>query len=134
MRSDFNHTTIENEMADPNDIDVYTEAELLRRAHGPGVRPQVLNSANITVQHARFRNVDQYRVEDLVKTVIYLHDGIDAVSRVFDHQLAGTEYFSNVTGSLERGHRFKGWYASIGNEGASVGTSSYSNFSSLLGF
>ena len=66
-------------------IDDQAEADLEGKLkNNNAIRPQILNMNGFTAQHAAEAILCEYKLMDLVKTLLFLEAGVDGVSRLLD--------------------------------------------------
>lgn len=60
-------------------VDLSVEQEFLRRSQQNGNPPQVLDLAELRTRYAEDEDATNYRLEDLLKTLLYQRNGADFV-------------------------------------------------------
>lgn len=64
-------------------VDIDVENQLRERLEGLDERPKVLSLSTLTEQDAFEAGPSEYRLMDLVKTLLYLESGPDGLQKIF---------------------------------------------------
>lgn len=89
-------------------VDHEAEFEIEKSSGYQNPRPQILSMDGFTEQDAIVADPAEYRVVDLVKTLVYLEAGADGVKKIFEgndmkHELSRFEKCSAVeSGSVQK--------------------------------